>query len=112
MLRFKEVAQRHSAVKWVRGARWVKSGVDDGASSDNRSVNEGRSSGQENKERHLEIWSSAGISAGMDVTLAFIAEYYGGMDVSRDIARRLEYDWAENGEGEVGGLYKRFFDDM
>ena len=102
MLRFKEVAQRHSAVKWVRGARWVKSGVDDGISS----------ASKESKAKHLEIWSSAGISAGMDVTLAFIAEYFGGMDVSRDIARRLEYDWAEDGEGEVGGLYKRFFDDM
>lgn len=41
--------------------------------------------------------SSAGISAGMDVALAFVAEYFGGMEVSREIARRLECDWAEPG---------------
>ena len=90
MMRFDDVAARHQDVKWIKGARWVKSPVGDGSKA---TVEQGTD---------IEIWSSAGISAGMDVALAFVAEYYGGTEVSRDIAKRLEYDWSEPGDGEVG----------
>ena len=98
MSRFDEVAARHQAVKWVKGARWVKSPVGDGSKA---TVEQGKD---------IEIWTSAGISAGMDVALGFVAEYYGGMEASRDVAKRLEYDWSEPGDGEVGKLYRRYFD--
>lgn len=98
MMRFDDVAARHQAVKWVKGARWVKSPVGDGSKA---TVEQGKD---------IEIWSSAGISAGMDVALAFVAEYYGGMEVSRDIAKRLEYDWSEPRDREVGKFYSRYFD--
>lgn len=98
MVRFNDVAARHEDVNWIKGARWVKSPVGDGKGA----------SAEEGKD--IEIWSSAGISAGMDVALAFMAEYYGGMEVSRDIAKRLEYDWSEPGDGEVGKFYSRYFD--
>lgn len=45
----------------------------------------------------------------MDVALAFVAEYFGGMEVSREIARRLECDWAEPAEGEMCRFYGRYF---
>jgi putative intracellular protease/amidase len=95
MLRFDDVAGRNKAVRWVKGARWVKSE---------------RGEGEENVGKDKEMWTSAGISAGMDLTLAMVAEYYGGMEVSRDVAMRLEYDWVEPGEGETCKFYGRYFD--
>lgn len=95
MMRFDDVSGRHPNVNWVRGARWAKSGRGEGGSS--------------TAGKDLEMWTSAGISAGMDLTLAFVAEYYGGMDVARDIARRLEYDWRETVEGGVSAFYGRYF---
>lgn len=52
-------------VEWVRRARWVRA---DG----------GR------------IWTASGISAGIDVTFAWIAEVY-GEEVAAQVARRMEY---------------------
>lgn len=79
MSRFADVAGRHRDVNWVKGARWVKSPVEEGK--------DGR--GKENGEG-LEIWTSAGVSAGMDLMLAFVAEKFGGRDVAWDLARRGE----------------------
>jgi len=92
MERFADVAARNPGVYWQRGARWVRSLSSEG---------EGPAG--------LEIWTSAGISAGMDVTLAFVAEYYGGIDVARDLAKELEYDWREIPEGERDPLYEKHF---
>lgn len=50
-------------VDWVHRARWVNDG---------------------------NIWTSSGISAGIDVTFAWIADVYGA-DVAKDIADRMEY---------------------
>lgn len=75
MLRFDDVSARHTKVQWVKGARWVKSTREEGK----------KTTGQE-----IEIWTSAGVSAGIDVALAFIAEKFGGMDLARDIARKAE----------------------
>ncbi|ETI24405.1 hypothetical protein G647_03774 [Cladophialophora carrionii CBS 160.54] len=49
------------------------------------------------------------ISAGMDVTLAFISHFYGGQGVARSLAKALEYDWREIAEGERDPLYAKHF---
>ncbi len=92
MTRFKDVAARSPNVKWADFARWVRSMP----SEDSNGV-------------PIEIWTSAGISAGMDVTLAFIAHYYGGLEVARGLAKALEYDWREIGEGDRDPLYEKHF---
>ena len=52
-----------------------------------------------------EIWTSAGISAGMDLMLWYVAEIYGKI-TAREVGRRLEYEWRESvGEGEVDPYY-------
>ena len=90
--RFQLVAGRNPKVKWCKKARWVKSRQDE--------VQAGLA---------LDIWTSAGVSAGMDVMLAFVAEYYGGVVVARDIAKGLEYDWREVGDGEDDSFYEQYF---
>ena len=91
MYRFDGVAARHQKVEWVKGARWVRAPAEEGKK---------------------EVWSSAGISAGMDVALAWVADYAGGgqqgMSVSRMIAKRIEYDWAEPADGQVKEMYKDY----
>lgn len=56
-------------VKWVRKARWV---VDDTAGV-------------------APVWSSSGVSAGIDVTFAFMEELYGG-ETAENVANVMEYD--------------------
>ncbi|KAI0434889.1 ThiJ/PfpI family protein [Xylaria sp. FL1042] len=51
------------AVQWVRGARWVVDG---------------------------NIWTSSGISAGIDLIFAFIADQY-GEETATQLAKRAEY---------------------
>ncbi|KAL0565381.1 hypothetical protein V5O48_016641 [Marasmius crinis-equi] len=51
-------------VHWVPHARWVVDG---------------------------NIWTSSGVAAGIDVTLAFIREVY-GEEVGKDVGRVMEYD--------------------
>lgn len=55
-------------MEWVRKARWVVDG---------------------------NIWSSSGISEGIDVMLAFIEKHY-GRKMALEIERRLEYEWHED----------------
>ena len=95
MLRFNDVSSARTQVNWQKGARWVKSDANDAKTAGSK--------------HDVEVWSSAGISAGMDVALAFVAEYFGGMDVSKEIARRLEYDWSEPKDGEICRFYGRYF---
>jgi transcriptional regulator GlxA family with amidase domain len=38
------------------------------------------------------VWTASGVAAGMDMTLAFIAETY-GLDVAERVANGSEYDW-------------------
>jgi transcriptional regulator GlxA family with amidase domain len=52
-------------VKWVGKARWTQDG---------------------------NVWTSSGVSAGIDVTLAFIAHVY-GEKTAVEIANSMEYDW-------------------
>ncbi|KAL8767614.1 MAG: hypothetical protein Q9209_005944 [Squamulea sp. 1 TL-2023] len=64
---FREITQHPSLsqrnIQWVKQARWVEDG---------------------------NIWTSSGVSAGVDVTLAWIGRVY-GEDVARVIAEGLEY---------------------
>ncbi|KAL5385189.1 hypothetical protein DPSP01_004997 [Paraphaeosphaeria sporulosa] len=57
------------SVEWVRKARWV---VDETAGV-------------------TPVWSSSGVSAGIDVTFAFVEKLYGG-DTAEHVANVMEYD--------------------
>lgn len=52
-------------VEWIRRARWVHDG---------------------------KFWTSSGVSAGIDMTFAFVADRH-GRDAADDAARRVEYEW-------------------
>ena len=94
------VSGRHKDVQWLKGRRWVRSLPGE--------VDQGQSSASERKDKVVfskEIWTSAGISAGMDLTLWFAAELY-GKEFASGIARRLEYQWRDHiTEGEVDPYY-------
>ncbi|KIW45945.1 uncharacterized protein PV06_01647 [Exophiala oligosperma] len=94
MSRFDDVARQNRGVSWQHGARWVRSLPSEAPESASSSI---------------EIWTSAGISAGMDGTLAFVSHFYGGLEVARSLAKDLEYDWREIDEGERDPLYEKFF---
>ncbi len=55
-------------VEWIKQARWVEDG---------------------------KFFTSSGVSAGMDMALAVIADLY-GMDVARDMAQGSEYTWHDD----------------
>ena len=65
---FEWVKQCRPAVKWQPVARWVKDG---------------------------KFYTSSGVSAGMDMALGFIADYYGS-DLAQDIANHTEYHWQKD----------------
>jgi len=86
---FEMVAGRHGGVRWLRGRRWVRSLPEE----------------IEGVQFDKEIWTGAGISAGMDLMLWFMAEVH-GVAFARGIGRKLEYEWREGvGEGEVDPYY-------
>jgi len=88
---FDMVAGRHAGPKWLKDRRWVRSLPEEV---------EGHAKGCER-----EIWTSAGISAGMDLMLWFVAEVW-GREFARGTGRKLEYEWRERiGEGEVDPYY-------
>jgi putative intracellular protease/amidase len=57
-------------VNWIRKARWTKDG---------------------------KYYTSAGVSAGMDMTLGFLADRH-GIEFARKVAFEIEYNWIENME--------------
>ena len=65
---FEWVKSIDTSVKWVPEARWVKSG---------------------------NIYTSSGISAGMDMALAIISELF-SQEVAEQVANRAEYEWHKN----------------
>ncbi|KAI0744269.1 class I glutamine amidotransferase-like protein [Daedaleopsis nitida] len=66
--RWRDVANASPAVKWVRTARYVVDG---------------------------NCWKSGGVSAGIDVTLAWIKEVF-GEEKARNVANRMEYEWRDD----------------
>ena len=69
---FDWVRSQGPRVAWVREARWVRAG---------------------------KIFTSSGVSAGMDMALGLIAEEF-GHDLSLQVARRAEYIWNEDAESD------------
>lgn len=59
-------------VQWIKKARWVKDG---------------------------KFYTSAGVSAGMDMTLGFLNDLH-GIEFARKVAFEIEYNWAENMEDD------------
>ncbi|KAG2418868.1 hypothetical protein HFD88_001970 [Aspergillus terreus] len=62
---FREISAAYPAVQWVARARWVVDG---------------------------KVWSSSGVSAGMDVVFGWVSRVY-GLEVAERIAKGLEYEW-------------------
>ena len=67
---FKWVVEQGEDVHWVKEARWVN---DD------------------------EIYTSSGVSAGIDMALGFIGDLF-GKEKALDISKQIEYIWNENNE--------------
>lgn len=65
---FDWVTSQNEKVEWIKKARWVKDG---------------------------HIYTSSGISAGMDMTLGFIKDVL-GESLARETANRIEYLWNED----------------
>lgn len=70
-LRWEDIIALRTEVDWVRNARWVVDG---------------------------DVWTSSGVSAGIDVTLALAREVY-GRDVAVEVARVIEYVWDGGDDG-------------
>jgi putative intracellular protease/amidase len=62
-------------VKWKHKARWV---------IDNK------------------YYTSSGVSAGIDMSLGFVGDYF-GEDTARKIAQRIEYEWNDDRENDIFG---------
>ncbi|OJD12898.1 hypothetical protein AJ78_06581 [Emergomyces pasteurianus Ep9510] len=67
-IKFNDVVEMAPTVTWVRQARWVVDG---------------------------NIWTSSGVSAGMDEMLAFVQEIY-GRELAVKVATIIEYHWHED----------------
>ncbi|WP_238886655.1 DJ-1/PfpI family protein [Clostridium sp. YIM B02551] len=76
---FAWVAEQNEKVLWVKQARWVKDG---------------------------NIYTSAGVSAGMDLALGFIEDIF-TKDKALDISQRIEYLWNEDRENDP---FSRLYD--
>jgi transcriptional regulator GlxA family with amidase domain len=84
--RFPMVSTKHAdkGIEWLNKVRWVKSSIQ--------------------SPKPLEIWTSAGITAGMDVMLAFVAEKFGREEALR-VSRGLEIQWRELESGQRDSMY-------
>lgn len=72
------VVRRNPKVKWVKKSRWIRDG---------------------------NIYSSSGVSAGIDMALGFVADQF-GRETAADIARQIEYPWNQDSEEDpFAGLY-------
>lgn len=63
---FDWVASQRAEVRWQRQARWVRSG---------------------------DIYTSSGVTAGIDMALGFVSDHH-GQDTAKSIAEGLEYRWS------------------
>ena len=99
--RFDYVASRRPQVNWYKKARWVKSSAAEAQAAGTKT--EGGMAPVD-----IDIWTSAGITAGMDVMLAFVGEHYGGKE-ARGVAKALEYDWRAVEEGADDPFYEKYF---
>lgn len=65
---FDWVISQSEKVHWIKKARWVKDG---------------------------KFYTSAGVSAGMDMTLGFLSDLH-GIEFARKVAFEIEYTWVED----------------
>ncbi|CDM26764.1 hypothetical protein DTO013E5_7033 [Penicillium roqueforti] len=84
--RYDDIAKQTGGVNWQRNKRWLRDSVSKDAVSDGLLL------------PGIEIWSSAGITAGIDVMLEFISAHYGGIAVGVETAKRMEYRWEREKE--------------
>ncbi|MDR1701444.1 MAG: DJ-1/PfpI family protein [Sporomusaceae bacterium] len=70
---FDWVCAQNKRVDWLKKARWVKDG---------------------------NIYTSSGVSAGIDMALGFIADNY-GMETAETIAHRIEYIWNKDSQNDI-----------
>lgn len=70
---FSWVSTQGAAVEWDKKARWKIDG---------------------------KYYTSSGVSAGMDMTLGFLADRH-GIDFARKIAREIEYNWIEDKDNDT-----------
>ena len=70
---FDWVTTQGQNVNWIRKARWTKD------------------------EKY---YTSAGVSAGMDMTLGFLSDIH-GIEFARKAAFEIEYDWKENMDDDI-----------
>lgn len=90
---FQGVSGRNPGVEWLEKRRWVRSLPGE----------VGEDGGEVIKR---EVWTSAGVSAGMDLMLWFLAEVW-GKEFAKMIASKIEYEWREGvGEGERDPYYE------
>jgi transcriptional regulator GlxA family with amidase domain len=75
-MRFQSIAAERPQVNWVRKARWVVDG---------------------------NIWTSSGVSAGIDTILAFIEAMY-GRESAVTTARIMEYAWHDDATNDPFAL--------
>ena len=67
---FDWVVTQGDKVNWIRKARWVQDG---------------------------KFYTSAGVSAGIDMTLGFLSDRH-GIDFARKVAAEIEFNWTEDRE--------------
>ena len=70
---FSWVASQSTEVKWDKKARWSIDG---------------------------KFYTSSGVSAGMDMTLGFLADQH-GIEFARKVAREIEYNWVEDKDNDT-----------
>ncbi|KAJ5824345.1 hypothetical protein N7447_006685 [Penicillium robsamsonii] len=85
--RYDDITKQMSEVKWQHNKRWLRDSVPKDVVSGGLSLLPG-----------IEIWSSAGITAGIDVMLEFVSAHYGGIEVGVETAKRMEYRWEREKE--------------
>jgi transcriptional regulator GlxA family with amidase domain len=79
--RYEDVTGLSHAVNWQPNKRWLRDTIPKHAGSGSSLL------------PGIEIWSSAGITAGIDVMLEFISAHYGGIEIGTQTAKRMEYRW-------------------
>lgn len=72
-LAYNWVVEQGAQVNWIKKARWVRDG---------------------------NIYTSSGVSAGMDMALGFVSDHY-GLEIAEDIASRIEYVWNKDSENDI-----------
>lgn len=80
----KESRPAEARVQWIRRARWI---VDQG---ENLPKDDSELSRFQRRTKHLKVWTSSGVSAGIDAMFDFVETLY-GEELADDVALKIEY---------------------